>query len=96
MDDGALTISLPAPLADDVRSAAEARGISPEEFVRRQIAMDVALESEIADDDFAVDEAIAAEFDRTGVGVPGDEVVAWLKSLGTDHELPRPQPRKLK
>jgi predicted transcriptional regulator len=23
------------------------------------------------------------EFDRTGIGVPGDEVIAWIKSWGT-------------
>ena len=27
-------------------------------------------------------------------GIPFDEVVAWLDSLDTDHELPRPLPRK--
>jgi len=36
------------------------------------------------------------EFERTGIGVPGDEVIAWLESWGTPNELPPPQPRKLK
>lgn len=35
-----LTITLPAPLADEVRAAAEARGVSPEEYVRQQLAFD--------------------------------------------------------
>lgn len=36
-----------------------------------------------------------AEYKRTGEGVPWDEVRAWMQSWGTDHELPRPKPRKL-
>jgi predicted transcriptional regulator len=36
------------------------------------------------------------EFERTGIGVPGDEVMAWIKSWGTANELPPPQPRKIK
>jgi predicted transcriptional regulator len=37
-----------------------------------------------------------AEFERTGMGVPGDEVMAWVASWGSDNELPPPKPRKLK
>jgi predicted transcriptional regulator len=36
------------------------------------------------------------EFERTGIAVPGDEVIAWIKSWGTPNELPRPQPRKIR
>ena len=36
------------------------------------------------------------EFERTGMGVPGDEVMAWIKSWGTANPLPRPQPRKIR
>jgi predicted transcriptional regulator len=33
--------------------------------------------------------------DETGEpGVPHEEVVQWIKSWGTDRELPRPQPKK--
>jgi predicted transcriptional regulator len=35
------------------------------------------------------------EFERTGIGVPGAEVKAWIDSWGTTNELPRPQPRKV-
>lgn len=34
-------------------------------------------------------------FDRTGEGVPWDEVRAWIRSWGTAQELPKPKPRKL-
>jgi hypothetical protein len=30
-----------------------------------------------------------------GFGVPGEEVVAWMKSWGTPNELPPPKPRKI-
>jgi predicted transcriptional regulator len=36
------------------------------------------------------------EFERTGVGVPGDKVIAWIDSWGTPNELPPPQPRKIR
>jgi hypothetical protein len=32
---------------------------------------------------------------RSGLGVPHDEVMAWLASLATARPLPRPKPRKL-
>jgi predicted transcriptional regulator len=95
-----LTISLPGPLAADVRAAAEARGLSPEEYVRLQLAADLAFSDYgmlLGEDlDVAEDEAIAADFDKHGIGVPGEEVIAWIESIGADNELPRPRPRKLK
>ncbi len=36
-----------------------------------------------------------AEFERTRVGVPWDDVKAWMESWGTPNELPSPKPRKL-
>ncbi len=37
----------------------------------------------------------ALEEDELGVpGVPHEEVVAWVESWGTEHELPRPTPKK--
>lgn len=36
------------------------------------------------------------EFERTGLAVPSAEVDAWVDSWGTDNELPRPRPRKLR
>jgi predicted transcriptional regulator len=35
-----------------------------------------------------------AEDEEGGPGVPHEEVMQWLESWGTDHELPRPKPRK--
>ena len=38
--------------------------------------------------------AALAEDERGGPGVPHAEVAAWIDSWGTDHELPRPEPKK--
>jgi predicted transcriptional regulator len=35
-----------------------------------------------------------AEDEEGGPGVPHEEVMQWLESWGTDHELPRPEPKK--
>ena len=94
-----LTITLPAPLADEVRAAALARGVAAEEYVRQQLAFNIALGSRpdgFDDDDIDADLAAAADFERTGIGVPWEEVRAWMASWGTADELPRPMPRKLR
>jgi hypothetical protein len=36
-----------------------------------------------------------AEFERTREGVPWEEMKAWLKSWGTDDELPPPKSRRM-
>lgn len=36
-----------------------------------------------------------AEFERTRMGVPWDEVKVWMESWGTANELPTPKPRRL-
>jgi len=38
--------------------------------------------------------AALAEDEEGGPGVPHEKVVEWLESWGTDHELPRPEPKK--
>lgn len=38
--------------------------------------------------------AALAEDEEGGPGVPHEEVVRWIESWGTDHELPRPKPKK--
>jgi hypothetical protein len=41
------------------------------------------------------DERRLAEFERTRMGVPWDEVQAWMQSWGKPNELPMPKPRKI-
>jgi hypothetical protein len=43
----------------------------------------------------AEDERRLAEFERTRMGVPWDEVKVWMESWGKPDELPRPKPRNL-
>ena len=38
--------------------------------------------------------AALAEDQAGGPAVSHDEVVRWMQSWGSDHELPRPQPKK--
>jgi hypothetical protein len=94
-----LTITLPASLAEEVRAAAQARGLSPEDYVRQQLAFEVAFAGggdAYDDDDIEPDLAAIADFERTGMGLAWDEVRAWMASWGTAEELPRPTPRKLR
>jgi len=62
----ALTITLPGPLADEVRAAAQARGVSPEAYVRQQLALDIALGGE--------DEDLSWEEDERRLSEPGEGV----------------------
>jgi hypothetical protein len=43
----------------------------------------------------AEDARAMADFERTGEGIPYEEVVAWIESWGTASELPAPKPRRL-
>jgi hypothetical protein len=43
----------------------------------------------------AEDERRLAEFERTRMAVPWDEVKAWMQSRGKPNELPIPKPRKI-
>ncbi len=51
---------------------------------------------DIAGPDIEEDRRRLREFERTGVGVPLDEVKAWVESWDTPSELPRPVPRKIR
>jgi hypothetical protein len=42
-----------------------------------------------------IDLEIAAEFERTRIGVSGEDAIAWLESLDTSAPLPRPKSRFL-
>lgn len=88
------TVALPAPIAAKILPP---RAVARGSYVRVQLAFDVAAQNDgWSEDDDAEDEAIAAELDRTGVGVPWDEVRTWKLSWGSDNELPAPAPRKLR
>ena len=50
---------------------------------------------DIAGPDIAEDRRRLNEFNRTRLGIPLDDVKAWVASWGSPDELPRPQPRKI-
>lgn len=72
-----LTISLTGPLADDVRAAAEARGLTPEDDVRQQLAEDVALDAEY--DDLSWDEDLR-RLEEPGENIPLDQAFDELNT----------------
>ncbi|MGH6951123.1 MAG: hypothetical protein ACREH4_09635 [Vitreimonas sp.] len=68
MSTDALTISLTGPLAEEVRAAAQAQGLTPEEYVREQLADDLAFEGEYND--------LSWEEDLRRLEEPGENVSA--------------------
>jgi hypothetical protein len=94
-----LTLTIAGPVAKELKAAASTHGVSVERFLQLLLVKhqeEQAWATALAGDDIAADEAAVAEFDRTGVGIPGDEVLGWLDSLQTDQPLPPPSARKLK
>lgn len=69
----ALIITLPSPLSDDVRAAATAHGVSPEEYVRRQVADGLAGD----DLDWAED---VRRLEEGGESIPLDEAFDRFKT----------------
>jgi hypothetical protein len=99
------TIEVDAETADLLEARAAARGMTVSELLADLAvtealppplqAMSVAGEGPWAPDVLAEDARRLAEFDRTRVGVPWEEVRAWMQSWGKPNELPAPTPRKL-
>lgn len=81
-----LTISIPAPLADEVRAAAEARGLTPEEYVCEQIADDLAFEAEF--NDLSWDEDLR-RLDEPGASIPAEDGFAEIRARLEARAAPR-------
>lgn len=47
------------------------------------------------EEDRRLTEEACRKYLEEGIGVPGEEVHAWLESWGTENELPQPKARKL-
>lgn len=83
MADGAFTVQIDDDLAEDVKSAAAAKGIPVEMFVRDALTCHVFAETEwSADPDPAIDERIAEETLRKGDGTPWEGFRERLKTFG--------------
>jgi hypothetical protein len=82
-----LGISVAALLAE----IAGAENVLPADLVR----MREKGEGPWSPESLAEDARRLAEFERSRVGAPWDEVKAWIQSWGKPHELPAPKLRKL-
>ncbi len=97
MPDDGLHIDLDAALAGDLRVAAEACGLSVDDYVRTVLQREAAVAAEALgwNRDVEADLAALRDFEETSMAIPWEEVEPWLESLATDDPLPRPKPRKL-
>src|ERR1700687_6034900 len=99
-------IEVDVETADLLEARATARGMSVAELLA-----DIACNEEVLPADLAAmrtrgegpwspealeaDARRLAEFERSRMGAPWDEVKAWMQSWGGPNELPPPKPRKL-
>jgi hypothetical protein len=99
-------IEVDAETADLLEARAASRGLSLAELLADLASNAQALPADLAamrahgegpwsQDNLDEDARRLAEFQSTRVGVPWDDVRAWIASWGTSQELPRPKPRKL-
>jgi hypothetical protein len=98
-------IEVEAHVADELSYRAQERGVSVSDVVAdlmREQPWSTDLEKMRAEgrgpwspEALAEDAAAWREYERDGIGVPWEDVKAWMESLGTPNELPPPVPRKL-
>ena len=99
-------IEIDARTADLLQARATARGMSVSDLLADLAADENPLppvleamrekaEGPWSPEMLAEDRRRLAEFNRTRMGAPWDEVKAWMQSWGTANELPAPKPRKL-
>lgn len=97
MPDDGLKIDLAGPLADELRAAAAACGLSVEAYVRPVLQRHAAEAGEgpWSPETLEEDARRLADFERTRLGIPWEEVEAWMRSWGSDDERPPPKPRRM-
>ena len=88
------TLELDTETDARLRALADARGQELSVIVSDALAL-LDLVTDESDLDIEEDLRRLREFERTGEGVPLEDVKVWVRSWGTDHELPPPKPRKL-
>jgi predicted transcriptional regulator len=100
------TIEIDSETAEALEGVAQTRGQTLTQFLHDLSGIEAPLPSHLdalreqgrgpwSPQALAEDARAAADFERTGEGIPFDDVVAWMESWGTTRELPPPQPRKL-
>jgi predicted transcriptional regulator len=99
-------IEVEAATAEALEARAAELGISVSELLADLVSFDRPMPADLealratgrgpwAPEILAEDARRLADFERTGEGVPWDEVHTWMQSWGTPGELPAPKPRKL-
>ena len=99
-------IEVDAETADLLEARAAALGLSVSALIAELAGNEAVLPADLANfrakgegpwspEALREDERRLAEFEHTRMGVPWDEVKAWMQSWGKPGELPRPKPRKL-
>jgi len=84
-----IVIDLDEQLAASLEAAAKRSQTSVESFAASAVA------GAIADvEAWAEDEAAYAEYERTGEAIPLAAMEQWVRSWGTENELPPPKPCK--
>jgi len=99
-------IEVDVETAELLEARAAARGISVAELLADLASNDAALPAKLtrmrtsgegpwSAEAIAEDSRRLADFERTRMGAPWQDVRAWLESWGTPKELPAPKRRKL-
>jgi hypothetical protein len=100
------SIEVDAETADLLEARATARGMSVAELLADIACNDEVLPADLAElrakgdgpwspQALEEDAQRLAEFERTRLGVPWEEVKTWMESWGSPNELPTPKSRKL-
>jgi hypothetical protein len=106
MSDKVRKIEVDVETADMLEARAAALGMSVSDLLAEIAGNESVLPSDLAElrakgegpwspESLDEDARRLAEFERTRMGVPWDEVKAWMESWGKPNELPSPKPRKL-
>lgn len=98
-------IELDNETAEALESVAQTRGQTLTQFLHELTGLEAPLPLHLealreqggpwSPQALAEDARAAADFERTGEGIPFDDVVDWMNSWGTPQELPVPRSRKL-
>jgi predicted transcriptional regulator len=81
------SISISSGLKASLERLAESRNVNEADLVNEALARYIDEETDYSS---AIDEALKES--EEGVFVSGDKVIEWMKSWGTETELPMPEP----
>jgi predicted transcriptional regulator len=88
------TFELDAATAARLEFLAAERGQDPAQVITEAVAL-LGSAIDLDGPDIREDVRRLREFERTNEAVPGTDMMAWVESWGSDHEVPLPKPRKI-